>query len=113
MVALIAVLQFIWAAVLLGVVFSVWAFPDSHLDSRLEVKALTYVAAHHPLPSAIAIPVVMPLIAAFIAWTGFGLWRLKNWARNVLLALSGVSVALWLRAFAVNWWMSGSTHPLT
>jgi len=92
-VTLLAPFQFLRAAIVLCVLLSVWEFPDSHLDSRLEVKALTYLATQHPLPEGLMIPVVLPLSAVYLSSIGVGLWRLKKWARNVLMITSGATAA--------------------
>jgi hypothetical protein len=101
-VTLIALFQFFRASVLLLMALGTWAFPDLHLDSRAEA----------PYPAIVRLFVAV-LIAVFYTATGIGLWRLKKWARNILMVGSGMNVVLWLRGFALEWWVSSLPRRVT
>jgi hypothetical protein len=72
---------------------------DAAFATAIGIKILTYIAARQPLPPTALLPIVMPLIAAYLFATGFGLWFLKMWARNVVMITSGGTAVLWIRAF--------------
>ena len=100
-ITLISLFQFTRAIIILFIVLGLWAFPDANGASRLDIKVLMYVAARQPLPPAILIPIVMPIIAGYLFITGFGLWFLKKWARNILMITSGMTSCMWIRGFLV------------
>ena len=98
-ITLIALFQFFRAGIILLIVLCLWIFPDANLSSRIDVKVLTYITARQPLPPAFLVPIVMPVVAAYLAVTGFGLWFLKKWARNILMITSAVTSLMWIRGF--------------
>jgi len=98
-VTLIAMFQFSRAAAVLLIFLFTSVFHDEAFGSAIGVKVLTYIAARQPLPPAALLPIIMPLIAAYLSTTGFGLWFLKKWARNLVMITSGGTAVLWIRAF--------------
>jgi hypothetical protein len=98
-VTLIAMFQFSRAVAVLLIFLFTSVFHDEAFGSAISVKILTYIAARQPLPPAALLPIIMPLIAAYLSTTGFGLWFLKKWARNLVMVTSGGTAVLWIRAF--------------
>ncbi len=76
-VTLVAVWQFCKAGFLALISAIALAYPVSQPYSSLRVRQFIYIAAHGTEPPAILLPVVA-LLAAAIGW---GIWRLKYWAR--------------------------------
>lgn len=101
-VTFVAMIQFLRAGMALCIGWAIWAFPNSGLDSLVRVKALAYLATHHALAPRTVAPITMTLFAAYFILTGFGLWKLQSWARKVLLLTSGLTVAVWIRYFALD-----------
>lgn len=101
-VTLIALFQFFRAALVICIVASILAFPDWHLDSRLELKALTYLVAQKPLPSGLLSLVILPALGIYFLVVGTALWRLQKWARNLLLTTTGLTAFLWMRRFVFD-----------
>lgn len=112
-VTLIALLQFFRSGFILLVVLSTWLIPDAHLYSRLDVKVLTYIFARQNPSSPILIMTIMPLIAVYLSAIGLGLLFLKKWARNALIATSGMTVLLWVRRFMFDWALGNATLATT
>jgi hypothetical protein len=102
-VALIALFQFSKAAFLILVVALVWQFPDMQWGS-LTFWGIVYIASH----GGGAPGFMTPLIAAYAAVIGWGLWSMKKWARNLLMITSGFSVVRWARYLFLNSVISGT-----
>jgi hypothetical protein len=97
-VTLIALFQFARATFVLLIVLIIWVSPSMHVDSRLDIQAITYIAARRDIS-----PVLLPISAVFLAAVGVGLWQLKIWARLTLMTTSGLTVLSWLRRFWFDW----------
>ncbi|HTB95629.1 MAG TPA: hypothetical protein VK716_01355 [Terracidiphilus sp.] len=96
-VTALAFFQFAKSLFLVLVVILALGHSDSHWGSQT-FWALSYLASHGGgLPS-----IFTPLSAAYAAVVGWGLWSLKGWARNLLMATSGLSALRWIRYFSVN-----------
>jgi hypothetical protein len=107
-VTAIALFQFARAGLILLFALSKWLEPNARLDSRLDTKILVYIAARQNASS-----ILLPLSAIFVAAVGWGLWRLKTWARTTLITTSGVTVFLWSRRFAFDWAIGSNTLQST
>ena len=68
---------------------------------------ITYLITRHNLVSEPMISFIMPVVAVYFAAIGWGLWRLQKWARNLVIATSGPTLLLWLRAVLVLEWALG------
>ena len=101
-VTAIAVYEWSRAAILLLVLIYLLMAPDQRLAPTTRVKFLTYVVAGHNLPPAPLVPIILPVLALYLVAIGAGLWMLKNWARNLLIVTSGLTVVLWIRYFALS-----------
>ena len=106
-ITLIALFQFLGAGLVLLVVMSTWLSPETHLASRKDIQTLIFIVTRHNLVPEILIPYIMPLVAAYLIATGWGLWQLQKWSRHILMGTSGLTVLLWLRAFLVREWAFG------
>lgn len=106
-VTLIALFQFCGAGFILMVALLSYLNPDGHWASRRDIQTFVYIATRHNIAPEALMPVIMPLVAAYLAVTGWGLWYLHKWARHLLIATSGMTVILWLRAFLVRDWALG------
>jgi hypothetical protein len=104
-VALIAALQFGRAGVLLAVTAAAFLFPDAGRGLRRFTLMVAYIAANGAQPPM----VLLPLWAIFLAAIGWGLWRLKKWARWILLTSYGVLVVRWVTALLWDDWAMGET----
>ena len=96
-VTLIAIFQFAKGGFLFVLTALAWIDPARFPDLRLAMRIAIYIAARSNPPAFL-----LPLVAIYSATIGWGLWRLKKWARNILAATCGLSVALWVRYFLFN-----------
>jgi hypothetical protein len=104
-VTLIALFQFAKAVFLLIAARELGVDPTRQMRSPLTVQALMYIAAHGN-----ARGVLVPIVATYIGVVGWGLWRLKQWARNLLMVTSAVTVAVWIRRLVlVDWALKSPT----
>ena len=106
-ITLIALFQFFGAGLIMLVVLFTCFDPDAHSASRKDIQTFIFIVTRHNLVPGILIPYIMPLVAAYLIATGWGLWRLQKWARHILMGTSGLTVLLWLRAFLVREWAFG------
>lgn len=97
--------QFSKAAYLLlvGAVGLLFSRPD--LSTGGTAGLLVYIAAHGFQPPVILLPIVAIVPASF----GWGLWRLRPWARNILLISSGIMSVRWIGALLLRGWVLGLT----
>jgi hypothetical protein len=96
-VTALALFQFAKSLFLVLVVILAVAHSGPHWGSPT-FWALSYLASHGGgLPSIFTL-----LSGAYAAIVGWGLWTLKRWARNLLMATSGLSALRWIRYFSVN-----------
>ena len=93
----IAYFQFAKAAFLLGVAALLQLFPDAVRSMPL-LPFLLYAAAHGRDTHGYLLPVV----GVFIAIVGYGLWRLKPWARRSVIASTGLMLVVWAHRFYVD-----------
>ncbi|HLW55301.1 MAG TPA: hypothetical protein VKW06_20905 [Candidatus Angelobacter sp.] len=101
----LAYLQFCKAAILLLSGLAAILSPSGWPNSKHLVMAAVYIAAHSiQLP-----PVFNILLAIYPAVVGWGLWRMRNWARVALIISSGLMVIRWLTALFATQWASGET----
>jgi len=105
-VTYVAVFQFLKAWFLLLVTIVSFSNP-SIIKSGGTLAGMVFLAAHGKNPRGFAIP----LFALYSCIVGFGIWRLKNWARNSLMITSGMTVALWIRLLTLFDWAFGE-HTL-
>lgn len=108
-VTIIAALHFCAAGFVLSVVLLTLVAPGMHINSMLPVQVTAYVITGHNMVSEGLIPIVMPAIAIYLGAIGWGLWRLQKWARHVLIATSGLTVAVWARALLIRQWAFGDS----
>lgn len=108
-ITLIALLHFCAAGIVLSIALLTLVAPGMHLNSMLTVQVTAYVITGHNLVSEGSIPIVMPAIAIYLGAIGWGLWRLQKWARHVLIATSGLTVAVWARALLIRQWAFGDS----
>jgi len=91
-----------------GVMLSSYLMPGAEIASRIEVKVATFIIAQQNLSSPVLL-ITLPLAAAYYCATGFGLLRLKIWARNVLMLSSAATVLLWARRFLFDYALGRAT----
>jgi hypothetical protein len=108
-VTLIALGHFCAAGFVLLIVFVTVLDPDAHVNSNLVVQVISYLITRHNIVSAGIFSIVMPAIAGYLAVTGWGLWSLQKWARRLVMATSGLTVALWARALLMREWALGES----
>lgn len=105
MLALFQICRGIFVA---GVVLSSILMPNAAIASRIEIKVATFIIARQNLTSPV-FAITLPLAAAYYCVTGFGLLRLKRWARNALMLTSGATVLLWARRFLFDYALGRAT----
>lgn len=103
----VALIQFVGASVLIMIVLSTLLDPGANLASQRWVATLVYLLTRRNMAQNSLIPIVMPLAAAYLIATGYGLWTLRKWARHIVVGTSGLTVILWLRAILVREWAMG------
>ena len=99
---MIALFQICRGIFIAGVMLSSFLIPDADITSRIEVKVATFILARQNLTSPVLV-ITLPLAAAYYCLTGFGLLRLKRWARNALMLTTGATVLLWSRRFQFDY----------
>lgn len=97
-VTLIAWFQFAKAWFLLLVAFVSKYVPDA-VRAVPTLPAFVYVAAHGRNTNGY----LLPAIGIYMGIVGWGLWRLKRWARRSLVASTGLMMAIWAYRFAADW----------
>jgi hypothetical protein len=93
-VTVIAHFQFVKAAFLLGVAALLQFVPDA-IHSMPLLPFLLYVAAHGRDTHGF----LLPIAGLFVGFVGFGLWRLKPWARRSLIVSTGFMLVVWGHRF--------------
>lgn len=93
-VTVIAGFQFLKASFLFGVAAMLQFFPDAVRSMPL-LPFLLYAAAHGRDTHGFLLPVV----GFFIVIVGYGLWKLKPWARRSLIASTGLMMVVWAVRF--------------
>ncbi len=96
-VTVIAHLQFAKAAFLLGVAALLHFIPDA-IHSMPLLPFFVYVAAHGRNTHGF----LLPLAGLFVGFVGYGLWRLKPWARRSLIASTALMLIVWGHRFFVD-----------
>ena len=91
-VTIVAMVQFAKAAFLLTVGMMPFLGDESGLASIPDFRDLLFLASHGKDPKGL--PIV--LFGVYAAVVGWGLWRLKRWARNSLVFSSGLMLLFWL-----------------
>lgn len=104
----LALLQICRGVFIAAVILISYLRPDTAITSKLEVKIATFIIARQNLTSPVYI-ITLPLAAAYFCITGFGLLRLKMWAKNVLMLSSAATVLLWARRFLFDYALERST----
>lgn len=108
-VTFLALIQFAGAAFLILVVLFTLLDPAMNLASQKFTATAVYLLTRRNMMPKPWIPLLMPLAAAYLALTGWGLWTLQKWSRHVLVGTSGLTVILWLRALFVREWALGDS----
>jgi hypothetical protein len=108
-VTLIALYHFIGASIILLFALGSWLYPGLHISSSLLVQVIVYVITRHNIATPMMVPIMLPFFAAYLAAIGWGLWHLMKWARNLVLATSGLTVVIWIRALLVREWALGQS----
>ena len=96
-VTVIAHFQFLKAAFLLGVAALLQFIPDA-IHSMPLLPFFLYVAAHGRDTHGF----LLPLAGLFVGFVGYGLWRLKPWARRSLIVSTGLMLIVWGHRFFVD-----------
>ena len=91
-VTILAMIQFAKAGFLLSVALLPGMGAESGIASIQDFRDLLFLASHGKDPKGLLI-VLFGIYAAVIGW---GLWRLKRWARNSLVLSSGLMLLFWL-----------------
>jgi hypothetical protein len=99
-VILISLYEFARAALILVAAAAIWIRAHNPPSSDA-AQAMSY-AALGGLTVAVALA-----LAAYSLVIGWGLWTLRKWARNILLASSGISSAYWIRHLVITAALSG------
>jgi hypothetical protein len=96
-ITVIAHFHFAKAIFLLGVAFLLLLFPDAtHVLPLLPF--LIYAAAHGRDTHGF----LLPIVGVFVAIVGYGLWRLKPWARRSLIISTALMLTVWGHRFFVD-----------
>lgn len=93
----IAYFQFAKAAFLLAVAALLQFFADAVRSMPL-LPFLLYAAAHGRDTHGIFLPVA----GVFVGIVGYGLWRLKPWARRSVIASTGLMLIVWAHRFYLD-----------
>jgi hypothetical protein len=93
-VTVIAHFQFVKAAFLLGVAALLQFVPDA-VHSMPLLPFFLYVAAHGRDTHGF----LLPIAGLFVGFVGYGLWRLKPWARRSLIVSTAFMLILWGHRF--------------
>jgi len=109
-ILVLALFQICRGIFIAGVVLFILLMPNAGLTSKIEIKILTFIFARQNLSSPIFL-IVLPLSAIYLCVTGFELWRLKKWARNVMMLTSGSTVLMWGRRFYFDYVFGRATLP--
>lgn len=105
----IAIFHFCAAAFVLLIAVLTLLAPGMQVDSMLVIQVTSYVITRRNLVSESLIPLIMPPVAVYLGAIGWGLWKLQKWARHVLIATSGFTVAIWARALLIREWAFGDS----
>ena len=97
-VTVISHFQFAKAAFLLGVAGLLHFVPEAIRTMPL-LPFFLYVAAHGRDTHGFLLPVA----GVFVGFVGYGLWRLKPWARRSLIVSTGLMLIVWGHRFFVDW----------
>jgi hypothetical protein len=89
---MMAMMQFAKATFMLSVAAVPLIWSEDALNQIPNVHDLLFLASHGKDPKGLLI-VFLGVYAAAIGW---GLWHLKRWARNSLVASSGMMLIFWL-----------------
>lgn len=82
-------------------VFHSLLLPNAGLTTIVDTKAVIFVFARQNLFTGIPL-IILPFVAAYLCVTGIGLFRLKKWARDVLMVASGATILLWARGLLLD-----------
>ena len=98
---LLALFQICRCLYVAGVVFHSLLLPNAGLTTIVDTKAVIFVFARQNLFTGIPL-IILPFVAAYLCVTGIGLFRLKKWARDVLMVASGATILLWARGLLLD-----------
>jgi len=95
-VVLIASFQFLKAAFLIGVAAYLWLAPNS-LPNSIAFSQMLFIAAHGRDVSGY----LVPIFGAYVAYVGWGIYRMRPSTRTTLAISSAITVAVSLQRLGI------------
>lgn len=103
-VTVVAGFQFFKAAILLLAGMLLRVAPDSAASPRSPLYPLLFIATrgrftamHDAAAGSALLPALLTLLGLYLAVVGFGMWRVRLWARKSTLVNSGLTLLLFAR----------------